>query len=385
MRTSHDLTVHDLTVTDLTHYPGNPRVGDIELLKRSLSAHGQYAPIAVQKSTNFVIKGNNTLRAAVELGWSTIAGTILDVDDDQAKRIVLLDNAASERGDFVGEDLAAILDSLGGDLSDTGYDDGALDGLLARLDGDLPEVEYVKLDLLHPHPRNYREHPDDQTARIMESIRTQGFYRPIVTARDFTILAGHGITLAAQRLEVQTVPVIKLDLDPNEPKALNVLVSDNELANMAEGNDRELVAILRDLLADDDLSATGFDEQQLAAFEFLTAPPARDATEEWLGMPEWQSQNRPPEVRLYFDSEEDRTALIDLLKLDHITTRGHGVMIARWPDRPNKKRLDVSFEETGLLAFPSVEGDGSGHVLPDFDPAVEREDATGVPMVEVEG
>jgi ParB-like chromosome segregation protein Spo0J len=69
--------------------------------------------------------------------------------------------------------------------------------------------EDVALDDLKPHPRNYQQHPDDELAHIMESIKTHGFYRNVVIARDGTILAGHGVTQAARKLGYTHVPVIR--------------------------------------------------------------------------------------------------------------------------------------------------------------------------------
>lgn len=140
---------------------------------------------------------------------------------------------------------------------------------------------------LRPHPRNYQTHPEDQLAQLMKSIEQLGFYRNVVVARDNTILAGHGVVQAATKLGKQTVPVIKLDLDPNEPRALKVLVSDNEISNLAMTDDRALTELLKEILDTDALLGTGYDEQQLAALVFQTRTeaeiPTMDAAAEWAG------------------------------------------------------------------------------------------------------
>jgi hypothetical protein len=53
---------------------------------------------------------------------------------------------------------------------------------------DVLPTEIVALSSLRPHPRNYREHPEDQIEHLMQSIRANGFYRNIVVARDGTII-----------------------------------------------------------------------------------------------------------------------------------------------------------------------------------------------------
>src|SRR5258707_279190 len=101
-------------------------------------------------------------------------------------------------------------------------------------------VEIVAVADLKPHPQNYREHPDDELEHIVESIRANGFYRNVVVARDNTLLAGHGVVQAAKKLGKTEIPVLRLDLDPDDPKALKVLVGDNEIARMAMVDDRAL-------------------------------------------------------------------------------------------------------------------------------------------------
>lgn len=119
----------------LTPYPGNPRRGDIGAIAESLTEHGQYRPIVVQRSTGHVLAGNHTMAAAAQLGWSKIDVHYIDVDDDQAKRIVLVDNRIGDKGHY---DLAALTDRLQElpDLDGTGYTDADLARLLDSITDD---------------------------------------------------------------------------------------------------------------------------------------------------------------------------------------------------------------------------------------------------------
>ena len=67
--------------------------------------------------------------AAKSLGWSQIAVTWVDVDEEQAKRIVLVDNRTN---DLAGYDEKALRELLGGleDLDGSGYDRAFVDELL---------------------------------------------------------------------------------------------------------------------------------------------------------------------------------------------------------------------------------------------------------------
>lgn len=117
-------------VDSLTHYGRNPRRGDVKEIVRSLRHHGQYRPIVVSSRTREVLAGNHTLEAAKALGWKEIAATFVDVDEDQAARIVLVDNRSN---DLAGYDDAALIEILGGlpDVEGTGYSPQDLTELLA--------------------------------------------------------------------------------------------------------------------------------------------------------------------------------------------------------------------------------------------------------------
>jgi site-specific DNA-methyltransferase (adenine-specific) len=119
-------------VADLKHYRRNPRRGDVDAIADSLQAHGQYRPVVVNRRTGEVLAGNHTLRAARQLGWDKIAATYVDVDDDEAARIVLVDNRTNDIAAYDDSELVALLEDLP-DLDGTGYDEDALADLVAGL------------------------------------------------------------------------------------------------------------------------------------------------------------------------------------------------------------------------------------------------------------
>lgn len=119
-------------IDSLDPYPGNPRRGDLAAIKESITKNGQYRPIVANRRNNQVLAGNHTLRAARELGWEEIAVSWVEVDDEQAARIVLVDNRANDLAGYDEESLAALLQELP-ELEGTGYDRDDLDSLLADL------------------------------------------------------------------------------------------------------------------------------------------------------------------------------------------------------------------------------------------------------------
>src|SRR5829696_948073 len=117
---------------DLRPHSHNPRRGGVAAIAESLRRHRQYRPIVVNRPRMEVLAGNHTLLAALELGWSALDATFVSVDEEQAKRILLVDNRTS---DLAGYDLPALADLLEDlpDLEGTGYDEAELGALLDEL------------------------------------------------------------------------------------------------------------------------------------------------------------------------------------------------------------------------------------------------------------
>ena len=214
-------------------------------------------------------------------------------------------------------------------------------------------TEIVPLKTLSPHPRNYRDHPDDQLEHIKESIRANGYYRPIVTARDGTILAGHGVAKASAQLGQVNVPIRRMDLDPEEPAALKILAGDNEMSKLAMPDDRILTELLdeiaRNVPGDDALLGTGFDNEKLAALLFVTRPMGEirdfDAASEWTGLPEFDPSPIPPKMVIQFRNDDDREKFVaefDIL-VNKKFTKHAPVWSAWWPARPRRDVESIKF------------------------------------------
>jgi len=105
----------------------------VGVIAASLRAHTQYRPITVNIGTHTgrtleVLKGNHTLKAFRELvkkfpeeGWDQIKAFLVDVDDDQAAKIVLADNQTSAKGSYDNITLGSLLTDIGEDLTGLGY------------------------------------------------------------------------------------------------------------------------------------------------------------------------------------------------------------------------------------------------------------------------
>ncbi len=133
---------------------------------------------------------------------------------------------------------------------------------------------------LIPYACNSRTHNEEQIAQIMASIKEFGFTNPILIGGDNVIIAGHGRLLAAQRLDLKEVPVIRLpDLTETQRKAL--VIADNKIALNA-GWDEEMLALEMKELEESDfnLDILGFSEDELKELENFGEPQVEAKSEE---------------------------------------------------------------------------------------------------------
>jgi hypothetical protein len=138
------MKITEIDVSTLKEYPNNARRGDVSVLVESLKVNGQYRPIIVQTSTNYVLAGNHLLRASKQLGWEKINVVFIDCDDEKALKIVLADNRTADLGDYNEELLKSLLESLD-DFNGTGYteeDLAELEKLSGVIQEEKPEIEF---------------------------------------------------------------------------------------------------------------------------------------------------------------------------------------------------------------------------------------------------
>tara|TARA_Y100000593_G_scaffold14817_1_gene28547 strand:+ start:1976 stop:2584 length:609 start_codon:yes stop_codon:yes gene_type:complete len=130
---------------ELKEYPDNPRVGDVRRIADSLMKNGQYRPLTVNKKDNVILTGNHTYQAMQKIGWEECLVTYVDVDEDKAKKIVLVDNRLNDLAEYDQELLNKMLKELveDNDFFGTGYDSNEVEDVLKSVDIDfsVPEVE----------------------------------------------------------------------------------------------------------------------------------------------------------------------------------------------------------------------------------------------------
>jgi DNA modification methylase len=127
------------------------------------------------------------------------------------------------------------------------------------------KVERWPIEKLVPYARNARTHADEQVSQIAASIKEWGWTTPVLVDETGGIIAGHGRTLAAQRLKMTDVPVM-VAKGWSDAKKRAYVIADNKLALNA-GWDNEMLALeLGELQGMDfDLNLTGFSAEEIAA------------------------------------------------------------------------------------------------------------------------
>jgi ParB family chromosome partitioning protein len=122
------------------------------------------------------------------------------------------------------------------------------------------KIDLLPLSELIANSQNPKLHPSEQVEQITASIEKFGFNDPIAIAENNEIIEGHGRLLAAQKLGLKSLPVIRLNhLTPAERKAY--ALAHNKLT-LNSGWDVPLLRLeieaIQDLDASLSLDLTGF-------------------------------------------------------------------------------------------------------------------------------
>lgn len=124
------------------------------------------------------------------------------------------------------------------------------------------KVEYERTAELVPYARNAKQHTKKQVEEIANSIREFGFNDPVGVwtnaEGESEIVEGHGRVLAAQKLGMETVPVIHLDRLTDEQRRAYALAHNQ--TNLETGWDMSILNFeLEDLNGSFDLGNFGFE------------------------------------------------------------------------------------------------------------------------------
>lgn len=165
------------------------------------------------------------------------------------------------------------------------------------------KIVYMHPEELKPFVGNPRKITDVSIEKLTRSIESFGFVNPIIAQKGTNmIIAGHQRLKAAEKLGLDEVPVILLDVDDVTAKAYNI--ADNRLNEESDWVFDQLSNLVVELLANDfDIFLTGIDEVEL---EKLLEPKGMEL--------EGEKKMLPPIMRITFEKPEDFERMEDDLR-----------------------------------------------------------------------
>ncbi len=184
------------------------------------------------------------------------------------------------------------------------------------------KVEQWDITKLVPYARNSRTHSDAQVAQIAASIKEWGWTTPVLVDEDGSIIAGHGRTLAAQRLKMTQVPVM-VAKGWSDTKKRAYIIADNKLA-MNAGWDAEMLKIELGTLdaAGFNLELTGFtgDDLTQAMFgDLATEGEADEMSENYsrkIEAPIYTPKGDKPRVSSLYDETKATELKLEIAEAD---------------------------------------------------------------------
>lgn len=207
----HELEVERVPVDNLKQNPQNPHNGDVDAIAESMEVNGLFRPILVQRSTGYILAGNHTYMAALSQGLQEMPVIYLDVNDVEAKRIMVADNATARNSNDDPAILAEVLNELYATdpgLGGTGFDFDEFQRLNAELN--------VPMDFTDMTPKEPKQ-PKVPFAELVlvPTSEEDGTVHEIMLARnDFGVISlGQYREIRAQ---LNLMPVDQVEIDAYE-------------------------------------------------------------------------------------------------------------------------------------------------------------------------
>jgi len=180
-----------------------------------------------------------------------------------------------------------------------------------------PQIELVSTADLTPYPTNSKVHSDAKIEAVANAIRQFGFTAPVLIDEGNVILAGHCRVTAAQSIEFDPVPCVRLKhLSDTQKRAY--VIADNRLAEFGSEWDEDMLALeLKALEVEDfDLSMIGFDDLKVSLL--LGEATTTDLSKEWEAsqMPEYDgSPEGSGTIIVHFTNPTSRASFAKALQI----------------------------------------------------------------------
>jgi len=159
-------------------HPRNVNEGNVAAIAESMRVNGFYGALRVQRSTGYIVAGNHSWKAAKEIGLTAVPVIFLDIDDDHALRLMLVDNQTARQAHNREQELAELLTEIShtsAGLAGTGFASDDLDKLLAGLANGILSRDEQPEAAEEPEAQNAEEVPEvgDQDQSGGDEIQPQ--------------------------------------------------------------------------------------------------------------------------------------------------------------------------------------------------------------------
>lgn len=102
-----------VAIDSIRPHPKNNNEGDIEAIRGSMQENDFYGACIVQRSSGYIVAGNHRWLVGKDEGLTEIPVIFIDVDNKQALRILVADNATARRAKVNAEATYRIVKALG--------------------------------------------------------------------------------------------------------------------------------------------------------------------------------------------------------------------------------------------------------------------------------
>lgn len=171
---------------ELKPYAGNPNVGDVDVVRGSVRANGQYRSVVARRlpdGTLELLAGHTTTRATSdELGRVRVE--VIEADDATARRIVAADNQTARAASMDEKALLELLDKAQADggLDGTGFGENEYRDLVDRVWGSgdgsggdydpnyTKAINIPQYEIVGPRPELVELWDDTRTVSLREQI-----------------------------------------------------------------------------------------------------------------------------------------------------------------------------------------------------------------------
>ena len=339
------MKLEEIDINLIKPYKNNPREISQEAVNKvaqSIKEFGNNQPIVIDKD-NIIVVGHTRWKALKKLNIKKAYVLKKDFKKGQSIAYRIMDNRSSEENKWETKLLKAELNIL----KDAKFDLDLTGFTLDEINQPMHQIKMTDINLLKSHPKNYKEHPKDQLQHLCKSIEENGIYRNVIISKDKTILAGHGIVLACKKLKIQTIKTLELNINADDPKAIKLLVADNEVNHLGEINERGLSEILKEIVHTGDLLGTGYDDMMLSNLLFITRPASEikniDEAKEWIGLPEYEPAPNVYRYYISFTTSEARTKFAEKNKLP-IQNKNTKLWISWCPPKDKEDPSSIAYE-----------------------------------------